>query len=190
MSDDFYDDPEDQNYIYKKVIRYDYSSDDEIDILSECECYLRCRKCVGYTRLRECPYCGHSHLWLRNWCHIETCVCGRRINSYAWRCTKCSEKNPWLEDNFVYRVLRPKEGNCFIATACFGNYGSPEVIVLRQFRDQIIMRTKLGKTFIRLYYIASLPIAKYLVHHHKTRKFMRLLLSKVVLRYAQNILHK
>ena len=56
-------------------------------------------------------------------------------------------------------ITLPKEG-CFIATACFGDYNAPEVIVLKKYRDEILNHTRIGKIFIKIYYAISPPIAK------------------------------
>ena len=48
-----------------------------------------------------------------------------------------------------------KEGGCFIATVCYGNYNSPEVLVLRQFRDEKLLKTFFGKVFVKFYYSVS-----------------------------------
>lgn len=46
----------------------------------------------------------------------------------------------------------PKKGMCFVATATFGDYNSPEVIFLSQFRDNILARSQGGRSFINFYY--------------------------------------
>lgn len=51
---------------------------------------------------------------------------------------------------------------CFIATAVYGDFNAPEVISLRQWRDQVLSTTVLGRLVIAFYYRVSPPIAKYL----------------------------
>ncbi|MGC8977357.1 MAG: CFI-box-CTERM domain-containing protein [Candidatus Ratteibacteria bacterium] len=51
-------------------------------------------------------------------------------------------------------------GGCFIATACFGNYNHPIVRVLREFRDKYLMKNRIGKSFVRWYYLHSPKYAK------------------------------
>lgn len=41
---------------------------------------------------------------------------------------------------------------CYIATMVYGNYDAPEVLVLRQFRDQVLSRSFAGRAFIKTYY--------------------------------------
>ncbi len=43
-------------------------------------------------------------------------------------------------------------GFCFVATATYGDYGSPEVVELRVFRDTVLARSDLGRAFIAGYY--------------------------------------
>lgn len=45
---------------------------------------------------------------------------------------------------------KKKEG-CYIATAVYGSYDSPEVLELRKFRDATLRRSALGRCFIRTY---------------------------------------
>jgi ribonuclease HI len=62
-------------------------------------------------------------------------------------------KNPAL-----YKQLNKELGggrSCFIATAVFGNTFAPEVLRLREFRDQVLETSVMGRIFIRAYYIAS-----------------------------------
>jgi len=44
---------------------------------------------------------------------------------------------------------------CFIATACYESSDAQEVIVLRQYRDDILLKTFIGKVFVKFYYFFS-----------------------------------
>lgn len=58
------------------------------------------------------------------------------------------------------RIITPKEtGGCFVATACYGNYDALEVLALRQFRDDKLLKTNIGKMFVRFYYVIAPPLA-------------------------------
>jgi len=55
--------------------------------------------------------------------------------------------------------IQCKKGNCFIATACYGNYDAREVLLLREYRDNVLLNYNLGFYFVRMYYFVSPPIA-------------------------------
>ena len=62
-------------------------------------------------------------------------------------------------DGFMQEELgKKKQGGCYVATAVYGSYDCPEVWVLRRFRDETLMQTNLGRSFVRTYYILS-PLA-------------------------------
>ncbi len=46
-------------------------------------------------------------------------------------------------------------GACFIATAIYGGYDTPEVMILREFRDQILAPLAIGRQLIDWYYARS-----------------------------------
>jgi hypothetical protein len=50
-------------------------------------------------------------------------------------------------------------GGCFIATAAFGSYMHKDVMVLRNFRDSVLLKSAPGKAFVEGYYRLSPPIA-------------------------------
>ena len=50
-------------------------------------------------------------------------------------------------------------GMCFVATAACGDPFAPEVITLSAFRDDVLLRSRIGRSFVRLYYAVSPPIA-------------------------------
>lgn len=71
-------------------------------------------------------------------------------------------------------------GGCFIATAAYGSYLDPHVMVLRGFRDNILLKTSVGTAFVEFYYRASPPIADFIREHEMLRTSVRWLLTPVV----------
>lgn len=76
-------------------------------------------------------------------------------------------------------VQQQKEG-CYIATAVYGSYDAPEVIVLRRFRDETLKKSALGRLFIRVYYKFSPSVAEKLKNASKTNSLVRSILDKWV----------
>lgn len=50
---------------------------------------------------------------------------------------------------------RSSSSGCYIATMAYGDYDHPQVLILRQFRDNILSNYWLGRSFIRFYYYIS-----------------------------------
>jgi len=44
---------------------------------------------------------------------------------------------------------------CYIATMAYGHYDHPQVLTLRQFRDEVLTKSEFGKWFIKTYYYYS-----------------------------------
>ncbi|HOE39384.1 MAG TPA: hypothetical protein PLY69_07370 [Bacteroidales bacterium] len=66
--------------------------------------------------------------------------------------------------------IESKEG-CFIATACYGSYEAPSVLVLRNYRDQFLSKNKIGRLFIKTYYFFS-PKLALIISKCKTLKYL------------------
>jgi hypothetical protein len=71
-------------------------------------------------------------------------------------------------------------GRCFIATAVYGSYDAPEVLILRRFRDIYLDTKYLGRLFIKAYYRLSPPIANWIKNKNRLKRYSKLLLNKIV----------
>jgi len=73
----------------------------------------------------------------------------------------------------------PKKG-CFIATAAYGYYSAPQVMVLREFRDQYLLTNALGRAFVRWYYEYGPIGAEYMNSHPWLKPVVRAALMPAI----------
>ncbi len=67
-------------------------------------------------------------------------------------------------------------GHCFVATAAYGDYDDPQVVVLRGFRDRVLAQSEIGRDLIAFYYHHSPPLAAWIAGSDARRAAARLLL--------------
>ena len=79
-------------------------------------------------------------------------------------------------------------GGCYIATMVYGDYDHPQVLVLRDFRDNVLRKSALGRAFIKFYYRYSPTWVKHLKNCKKINRFIRIVLDKFikVYKYEKN----
>lgn len=88
---------------------------------------------------------------------------------------------PFLSPSSLLGYNKPSTTKCFIATAAYGNQYIAEVILLREFRDNVLINSFIGRTFISAYGVLSPPIAFVIRKSNWLRKVTRIFLSSVVL---------
>jgi hypothetical protein len=72
------------------------------------------------------------------------------------------------------------KGGCYIATMVYGDYDHPQVIILRNFRDEILLKTIFGRLFVKTYYLISPRLVNILKGHSKTNKLIKQGLDKFI----------
>ena len=73
-----------------------------------------------------------------------------------------------------------KRGRCFVATAAFIAPAAPEVLFLRQFRDQKLKTNFWGRKVVTIYYKYSPLVACFLDKHAYAKPFVRAFLRIVI----------
>jgi hypothetical protein len=76
-------------------------------------------------------------------------------------------------------------GGCFIATAAYESCAAEQVEVLKEFRDNILMKNSVGRSLVRYYYKVSPPLAAYIEAHESLKTAVRIgLLPFVAVSYS------
>jgi hypothetical protein len=73
---------------------------------------------------------------------------------------------------------------CYIATSAYGDYNHPSVIVLREFRDNVLRKRILGRIFIKVYYFISPTIVKWFGKYETFNTFNRRILEYFIQKYS------
>jgi hypothetical protein len=71
-------------------------------------------------------------------------------------------------------------GGCFIATAAYGSEWAPQVMVLREFRDRVLLRSGFGRRLVDFYYRHSPAWAGWLAGRPTAKALVRAVLLPVV----------
>ncbi len=78
-------------------------------------------------------------------------------------------------------------GSCFVATAAYGSRLHPDVVTLRQFRDNVLVQYRVGRAFVRFYWVFGPILAKVVRPDHLTGRLVRGVLRPCVIT-ARNLL--
>lgn len=78
-----------------------------------------------------------------------------------------------IEAEKLRQVVQERKEGCFIATACYGTYSHPDVQFLRDWRDEVLLRSKIGNWLVSLYYTLSPILARRLSAQPAVSRFVR-----------------
>jgi len=111
-----------------------------------------------------CPWCGWNHV----------CPARRPVRTAISALHKASIPD---ETDGTERDTQPR---CFIAGAVFESEGSPEVGVLRDFRDEFLLKSSWGRALVRFYERSAPPVATWLRAHGRARRVIRWVIRRLV----------
>ena len=121
-----------------------------------------CPKCshIQYSEKDNNTFCGNCDAPAimtigisKNWQSIEA--------RQSWRQLQCSKDCGWTCNSVTCSKCGTKikgdyfqgKTGCFVATACFEDESHPTVESLRNFRDEVLSTSSLGRKFIAFYYL-------------------------------------
>ncbi|MDD4080376.1 MAG: hypothetical protein PHP02_03050, partial [Eubacteriales bacterium] len=118
-------------------------------------------------------------------------ITSRAIELYNDQASYVTKKIQQYKSNYMHPPLslryqqhsndteRAKKEGCYIATAVYGNYNHPRVIILRWFRDKTLNTTYFGKRLVVLYYKISPSIVRTCGSSNLFTKSVRWFLDRV-----------
>ena len=74
-------------------------------------------------------------------------------------------------------------GGCYIATMAYGDYDHPQVLQLREFRDNVLAKSCLGRLLIKVYYHYSPKLVEKL----KNKKHINTMIRKTLNQFIKLI---
>lgn len=80
---------------------------------------------------------------------------------------------------------KSKSEGCYIATMAYGSYDHPQVLVLRNYRDHILLKSEWGKIFVTCYYFISPFMVKELHGHRWINSIIRKCLDTFIKRIVR-----
>lgn len=87
-------------------------------------------------------------------------------------------------------MLRDKmgqKGGCFIATAVYDSPKTPEIETLRQFRDTVLLNSKIGQLLVTVYYRISPPLARTIAESQMLKRVIRSCLLAPVIKLIRKM---
>jgi len=86
--------------------------------------------------------------------------------------------------------VAPQKTGCFIATAVYGSELAPEIVLLKKFRDKILLPHRASRSFVSFYYRVSPPIADFIARRPGLGAAVRLVIILPAVKMAKLFLRQ
>ncbi len=125
----------------------------------------------GLVNRGRCPYTGQRiDNTFPKWTYMQSRSI--YVSNEGYKIMK-KEDDEDYEKIMGYPPPKIKTGGCYIATVCYGDEFSSEVLALKSYRDNVLANRWYGKLFIRTYYLVSPSIAKRLRNKTTLNSFIK-----------------
>lgn len=85
-----------------------------------------------------------------------------------------------LRTLFTPYIQKKPKGACYIATMAYGDYDHPQVVILREFRDEVLEKSKAGQWLICAYYYFSPLLVEKWKNNKSINKLVRMSLNQFI----------
>lgn len=86
-----------------------------------------------------------------------------------------------LKSKFESKTSKDNQSTgCYIATMIYGDYNHSNVLLLRTYRDHVLLKTPHGRIFTKIYYTISPFIVKNIKPNGFTHKVLKILTQRIV----------
>jgi hypothetical protein len=97
------------------------------------------------------------------------------FNQIVQRYQKLGDNPPNLKP-----VALEKPGGCYIATMVYGGDDHPQVMFLRNYRDNTLLKSVFGRLFVKFYYLIAPSLVSLLKKQRKINYLIKIILEKLI----------
>jgi hypothetical protein len=164
---------------FKEVIKESISNNNRLEISY--------KDYNGKSSLRQISNVGYSNEFQKNSSknneHISA-YCHLRNEKRTFKLNRI-EKIRFVESNKNTNWVNNSSG-CYIATMAYGSYEHPQVMILRKFRDDVLLCSFIGKLFVKVYYFISPKLVIILKNQNTINTIIRKMLDKFIVFIIKN----
>jgi hypothetical protein len=124
---------------------------------------------------------NNNYQYISAYCHLRKEIRTFKLNRIEKiRFVENAYNNIWVTNPFFGSTKRSNSSGCYIATMAYGSYDHPQVMILRKFRDDILLNYFIGKLFVKFYYFTSPKIVFILRNQILLNRVIRKILDKFI----------
>jgi hypothetical protein len=99
---------------------------------------------------------SNSYEYITTYCHLRNERRTFKLNRIEKiRLAVNSNNSNWVANPSFTSTKKSKSSGCYIATMAYGDYEHPNVIIPRKHRDDVLLKSFIGRFFVKLYYFIS-----------------------------------